>query len=89
MSIWERVSPIGRDIRDKLSEDEALSTRIQLPLSRVVELLKVCFLNSYLQVKDIFYTQAEGVPMSSTLSPVIENIYIKKEIYEQYAISTA
>lgn len=74
-------------IRAKLSQDQTLADRTELPLDGVMELLELCLRNSYFQVKDRFYAQIDGLPMGSSLSPVVANIYM--EWFEHYAIETA
>ncbi|XP_050299707.1 uncharacterized protein LOC126738416 [Anthonomus grandis grandis] len=88
-SLYTNV-PIGESlniIRDKLSKDAAFSTRTTLPLDGVMELLEICLRNSYFQVKDRFYAQDEGLPMGSSLSPVIANIFM--EWFEEHAIDAS
>ncbi|XP_074030332.1 uncharacterized protein [Leptinotarsa decemlineata] len=52
-----------------------------------MELLGCCVRNCYFQLKDEFFTQDEGLPMGSPLSPVIANIY--REWFETLAIEEA
>jgi uncharacterized protein (UPF0335 family) len=52
-----------------------------------MDLLDCCLNNSYFQEKDTFYSQIDGLPMGSSLSPVIANIYM--EWFESQAIDKA
>ncbi|XP_050307490.1 neural-cadherin-like [Anthonomus grandis grandis] len=88
-SLYTNV-PIGdslKIIQDKLSNDTSLPSRTKLPLGGVMELLEVCLPNSYFQVKDRFYAQDKGLPMGSSLSPVVANIYM--EWFKEQTISTS
>lgn len=74
-------------IKKTLRDDVLLHERTELPLEGIMDLLECCLRNSYFQVKDKFYAQEDGLPMGSSLSPVVANIYM--EWFENEAIRTA
>ncbi|XP_074037086.1 uncharacterized protein [Leptinotarsa decemlineata] len=81
------VEEVLQIIQRKLSEDGNLKERTNLPIEVIMELLGCCVRNCYFQLKDEFFTQDEGLPMGSPLSPVIANIYM--EWFETLAIQEA
>ena len=74
-------------IRKKLEEDQTLQERSQLPINAIMDLLECCLDNSYFQEKDRFYSQNDGLPMGSPLSPIVANIFM--EWFESEALDHA
>jgi len=74
-------------IRNRLEQDQTLENRTSLPVNAIIELLECCVNNSYFQEKDRFFSQNDGLPMGSSFSPLIANIYM--EWFEERAIESA
>ena len=74
-------------IQRKLFKDPTLEERTPLSVSVIMDVLVCCLNNSYFQEKDTFYSQMEGLPIGSSLSPVIANIYM--EWFKNQAIDKA
>jgi hypothetical protein len=52
-----------------------------LKVDDAIELLEVCMKTTYFQFEDKFYQQKDGIAMSSSLFPVVSNIF--KEQFEK------
>ena len=48
---------------------------------QLVKVIKECVQQNYFRFKDRFYIQEEGLPMGSSLSPILADIYIYIYIY--------
>lgn len=68
--------PIGEYFRisNRLGKNTPSSTRTQLELEGVIELLEPSPRNFYVQLKAMFYPQDEGIMMGLSLYPVVANI---------------
>ena len=56
-----------------------------IPCSEVIELLKLCILDSKFVFNDNYYSQRFGMSMGNPLSPVLSNMYM--EFFEKYLLS--
>lgn len=70
----------------KLSEDETLSERTNIPIQEICNLTEMCIKNTYFQFEEQFYEQIEGMAMGSPLSPVLANIFM--EDFEKEVLKT-
>lgn len=73
-------------VRSKLENDASLLERTNLPVSSIMELLRVCVNSSYFQFNSKFYLQKSGLPMGGVLSPILSNIYM--DYFESLALRT-
>jgi predicted GIY-YIG superfamily endonuclease len=63
-------------VKEKLEGDPSLSSRTYLTVEGILELLEVCLNSVYFQYKDNYYSQKTGLPMGSSLSPALANIFM-------------
>ena len=81
--------PIGdvlNIIKERLEGDATLATKTSLPVKGILDLLEICLKNVYFQYKEKFYSQKEGLPMGSSLSPALANIFmdgLEKRIFQE------
>ena len=76
-----------RVIEKKLTSNQSLPERTNIPAPQLVEPVELCLRSSYLQFQDSVYEQVDGRTMGSPLSPVVANLYM--ESLEEAAIITA
>ena len=74
-------------IEEKLAGDQSLNCRTNILVPHLVELVELCLRSSYLQFQDSIYEQTDGAAMSSPLSPIVVNLYLKH--LEEEAIQSA
>ncbi|XP_078600301.1 uncharacterized protein LOC144875260 [Branchiostoma floridae x Branchiostoma japonicum] len=74
-------------IEQRLTNDETLSSRTNLKVPQVVELLRFCLTTTYFVFNGTYYKQVEGAAMGSPVSPIVANLFM--EHFEEVAVSTA
>ena len=73
-------------VLDRLSNDCTLEYRTNLTITELTEALDICLTSTYFTYNNKYYEQIFGIPMDSSLSPVIANMMM--EDLEQQALST-
>ncbi len=65
-------------VHDLLSilDDELKECNLPLHAPTIIELIKLCILDSKLTLNDEYYCQTFGMAMANPLSPVLSNIYM-------------
>ena len=58
-------------------EAELLNFSLPLPVNNMLDLIKLCMLNSSFVFNDCFYKQKFGLAMGNPLSPMLANIYME------------
>ena len=81
------IDPALNIIKDLLDKDTTLKERTVMEVGDIILLLEFCLKNTYFSFQDQFYEQVEGAAMSSSVSPIVANLYM--EYLEQKALSTA
>ena len=76
-----------RVIEERLTGDQSLESRTNIPVPHLVELVELSLRSSYFQFQDSFCEQTDGAAMGSPLSPIIANLYL--EHLEEEAIRSA
>ena len=76
-----------RVIEERLTGDQSLESRTNIPVPLLVELVELCLRSSYFQFQDSFYDQTDGAAMGSPLSPIVANLYL--EHLEEEVIQSA
>ena len=74
-------------IRKRLSEDVTLSTRTELSVEQLCQLLEFCLNTTYFLCNDHYYQQCHGAAMGSPVSPIIADIYMEE--FEKTALTSA
>ena len=74
-------------VEEKLTKDQTLRERANIPVPQLVELTNLCLRSTYFQLGEEFYEQLDGAAMGSPLSPVIANLYL--EHLEETALQSA
>jgi hypothetical protein len=69
---------------NKLHNDDTLAERSALQAEAIMELLEFCLRSTYFQVDDKFFQQKDDMAMGSSLSLIINNIYM--EHFEKLAL---
>jgi hypothetical protein len=62
-------------IEDRLSKDETLGDRTNLPVNVIMELLELCTKCNFFELEGKIYRQDEGMAMGSPLSPIFAIVY--------------
>ena len=71
------VDPAISIIKDLLVKDPTLKKRTVMPVEDIVLLLEFYLKNTYFSFQGQFYEQVEGAAMSSPVSPIMANLYMK------------
>ena len=71
------IDPALMIIKDLLEQDDTLWDRTVLSVQNIIELLGFCLHNTFFSFQNKFYEQVERAPMSSTVSTIVANLYIK------------
>ena len=74
-------------INERLHADPTLSSRTELTINQITELLDLCLTTTYFIYDGTYYQQTHGAAMGSPISPLVANLYM--EHFEQLALSTA
>ena len=74
-------------IESRLTNDETLSHRTNLPVNVIMELLELCTQCNYFELEGKIFRQDEGMAMGSPLSPIFANIFMEE--FEQKALALA
>ncbi|XP_064470310.1 uncharacterized protein LOC135385061 [Ornithodoros turicata] len=74
-------------VRTKLRADVDLEDRTDLSVEDILELLKLCLGQTFLQFKNRFFKQTDGCPMGSPISTTIANLVM--EFVEDKALEDA
>ncbi len=74
-------------ITGKLQDDDTLTSRTEIIIPQIVELLNFCLNTTYFIYDGAYYQQTHGAAMGSPISPLVANCYMEQ--FEKVAISTA
>ena len=74
-------------ITERLQEDDILTSRTEMTISQIVELLDFCLNTTYFMYDGAYYQQTHGAAMGTPISPLVDNCYMEQ--FEKVAISTA
>ena len=74
-------------ITEILQEDDTLTTRTEMTIPQIVELLNFCLNMNYFIYDGAYYQQTHGAAMGSPLSPLVANCYMEQ--FEKVVISIA
>ena len=80
------IEPAIKIIKQHLKNDKELEQRTSMSVQHIIILLEFCLKNTHFIFQDRFYDQTEGAAMSSSLSPIIANLYM--EAFVEKAINT-
>ena len=81
--------PVDRSLevtRDLLLQDDTLSSRTSLSVGHVIKLLELCLRSTYSMFDGQIYSQVEGAPMGSPLSPIVANLSM--QWFEETSLET-
>ena len=73
-------------VLDRLSNDCTLEDRTNLTITELTQALDICLTSSYFTYNNKCYEQIFGIPMGSSLFPIIANMVM--EDFEEQALST-
>ena len=73
-------------LKSKLENDRFLHNRTKLSVNTIMELITLCVTTTYFQLDKDFYEQTFGMPMGSSLSPFLSNIFM--EFFEDNFVQT-
>ena len=74
-------------ITERLHEDDTLTSRPEMTIPQIVELLDFCLNTTYFIYDGAYYQQTHGAAMGSPISPLVDNCYMEQ--FEKTAISRA
>ena len=74
-------------ITERLHADDTLTSRTEMTIPQIVELLDFCLNTTYFIYDGTYYQQTHGATMGSPISPLVANCYLEQ--FEKVAISTA
>ena len=74
-------------ITERLQEDDILTSRIEMTIPQIVELLHFCLNTTYFIYDGAYYQQTHGATMGSPICHLVANCYM--EPFEEVAVSTA
>ena len=74
-------------ITERLHADDTLTSRTELTIPQIVELLDFCLNTTYFIYDGTYYQQTHGAAMGPPISPLVANCYMEQ--FEKVAISTA
>ena len=74
-------------IKGSLEQDTELPKRTTLSTNDILELLEVCWNNTYFLFQNQYFEQTKSVAIGSPASQIVANIYM--EAFEDRAINTA
>ena len=74
-------------ITERLHTDDTLTSRTEMTIPQIVELLDFCLNTTYFIYDGTCYQQTHGAAMGSPISPLVANCYMEQ--FEKVAISTA
>ena len=74
-------------ITERLQEDDTLSSRTEMTIPQIVELLDFCLNTTYFIYDRAYYQQSHGAAMGPPISLLVANCYMEQ--FEKVAISTA
>lgn len=69
-----------------LSSDQSWANQSPMPVSSIVQLLKLCLEDTSFKFRNQFYRMTDGLAMGSPVSPIVANIFMAE--LEQRAIET-
>ena len=72
---------------ERLHADDTLTSRTEMTIPHIVELLDFCLSTTYFIYDGTYYQQTHGAAMGSPISPLVANCYMEQ--FEKVAISTA
>ena len=75
------------DVYGLLREDDTLTSRTEMTIPLIVELLDVCLNTTYFIYDAAYYQHTHGAAMGSPISPLVANCYMEQ--FGKIAISTA
>ncbi len=90
VTVLVTCDPIGESItiiKDRLCQDPTLSSRTDLNVEQICQLLEFCLTTTYFMFQGQLYEQKEGAAMGSPVSPIVANVFM--EDFEQRAISSS
>ena len=74
-------------ITERLHADDTLTSRTEMTIPQIVELLDFCLNTTYFIYDGTCYQQTHGAAMGPPISPLVANCYMEQ--FEKVAISTA
>ena len=81
------IDPAIQIILRRLELDQELHSRTTMKVEHIISLLEFCLKTTYFQFQGRFYEQISGAAMGSTISPIVDNLFM--EDFEVKAINTA
>ena len=82
--------PVGKALEviiGRLHADDTLTSRTEMTIPQIVELLDFCLNTTYFIYDGTYYQQTHGAAMGSPISPLVANCFMEQ--FEKVAISTA
>ena len=64
-------------ITERLQEDDTLTSRTEMTIPQIVELLDFCLNTTYFIYDGAYYQQTHGAAMGSPISPLVANCYME------------
>jgi hypothetical protein len=83
------VEEVLQVIRNRLNTNPSFPKCSPLQVEDVMELLDICLTTMYFQFEDKFCQQKEGMTIGNSPSPVVSNIRVFMEHFEELALDTA
>ena len=74
-------------ITERLYADDTLTSRTEMTIPQIVELLDFCLNTTYFIYDGTYYQHTHGAAMGSPISPLVANCYMEQ--FEKVVISTA
>ena len=79
ISLFTRI-PVGLALdvaRERLEEDESLSSRTSLSVDDIISLLALCLKATFFTFREVIYQQIYGTAMGSPVSVVVANLVME------------